>query len=60
MLKYGKILTTYDNIITFIPTVNGCHIITKAFNLKQFEPHQLKFQVDIQKNNPTLLYFNKK
>lgn len=53
-------LGTYDNIITFIPTVNGHHIITKAFNLKQFEPYQLKFKVDIQKNNPTLLYFNKK
>ena len=52
-------LGLYDNIIDYIPTVNGYHIITRAFNVKQFEPYQLKYPVDIQKNNPTLLYFNK-
>ena len=49
----------FKNIYDYIPTVNGWHIITCPFNLKQFEPYQLKYPVDIQKNNPTLLYFNK-
>lgn len=49
----------YDNVITFIPTVNGYHIITHPFNLKQIEPFRCKYPFDVQKNNPTLLYFNK-
>lgn len=48
------------NVITKIPTVNGWHIITHPFNTKQIEPFQCKYPFDIQRNNPTLLYFNKK
>ena len=48
------------NMITKIPTVNGWHIITHPFNLKQIEPFKALHPFDIQKNNPTLLYFNKK
>lgn len=44
-----------------IPTVNGSHLITNRFDTRQF---QLKLdisnmeQVDIHKDNPTLLYHN--
>ena len=44
------------NVIGYIPTKNGWHIITRPFNLKQFEPYTLEYQIDIQKNNPTILY----
>ena len=50
----------YDNVITTIPTLNGWHIITHPFNLKQIEPFRCIHPFDTQKNNPTLLYFNKK
>lgn len=46
----------YKNIYAFIPTLNGWHIITTPFNLRQIEPFRCKYPFDIQKNNPTLLY----
>ena len=49
----------FDNIIDIIPTVNGWHIITHPFNLKQMEPFMCLYPFDVQKNNPSLLYFNK-
>lgn len=49
----------YRNIITYIPTFNGWHIITHPFNLKQIEPFRSIYPFDVQKNNPTLLYYNK-
>lgn len=48
-----------NNIIDVIPTINGWHIITIPFNLKQIEPFMSLNPFDIQKNNPTILYFNK-
>lgn len=51
-------LKEFKNIIAYIPTVNGWHIITHPFNLKQMEPFKCLYPFDIQKNNPTLLYFN--
>lgn len=37
-----------------IPTMNGCHLITKPFNLQKF---RAKFpDIDVHKNNPTMLY----
>ena len=50
----------YKNIYGYIPTVNGWHIITCPFNLKQMEPFHCIHPFDVQRNNPTLLYFNKK
>lgn len=44
-----------NKIDAIIPTKNGFHFITKRFDVKMFEnvyPH-----VDIQKKNPTLLYY---
>ena len=40
--------------ITNIPTKSGWHIITTPFNLQQFK--QIYPDIDVHKNNPTLLY----
>lgn len=46
------------NVIAFIPTINGWHIITHPFNIAQIEPYKCEHPFDVQKNNPTLLYYN--
>lgn len=52
----GLELGYFDSkIITKIPTKSGWHLITKPFNVKQFKDKYP--EIDIQKNNPTLLYF---
>ena len=43
-----------SKIIAEIPTKNGVHLITKPFNLYQFE--KVYSKIDVHKNNPTLLY----
>lgn len=42
-----------------IPTVNGYHFITKRFDVKGFEAKMAQYGdvPDIQKKNPTLLYY---
>jgi hypothetical protein len=40
---------------TVIPTKNGHHLITKRFDVKTFSEKYP--EIDIQKKNPTLLYF---
>ena len=62
----------FDNIIAQIPTAHGVHIITRGFDIKRFREileqttdislnqGQIKEITDIKKDNPTLLYFNKK
>ena len=62
----------FDNIIARIPTAHGVHIITHGFDIKRFREileqtialdltdKQIKEITDIKKDNPTLLYFNKK
>ena len=47
-----------SKIIATIPTKSGWHIITRPFNLQQFKDKYP--EVDVQKNNPTLIYFNYK
>lgn len=49
----------FKNIIAYIPTLNGWHIITHPFNLKQMEPFKCIYPFDVHQNNPTLLYFKK-
>lgn len=46
-----------DKFITIIPTKNGCHIISKPFNVQKFRETFNEEQVGIQKHNPTLLYY---
>ena len=43
-----------ESIIITLPTKNGYHIITNPFNSKQFG--DVYRDIQIQKNNPTLLY----
>jgi hypothetical protein len=44
-----------DKVEAVIPTKNGVHLITKKFDVRGF---QAKFpDIDIQKKNPTLLYY---
>ena len=47
----------YDNIVLEVPTLNGYHLITRPFNLKQLEPFICTTHCDIHKNNPTILYY---
>lgn len=54
-----------NKILSTIPTKNGVHLITSPFNVMQYQDKILNlfltgedfFQADIQKKNPTLLYF---
>ena len=44
-----------DKVEAIVPTKNGFHLITKKFNVMEFAK---KFpDIDIQKKNPTLLYY---
>jgi len=46
--------------IMTLPTKNGYHVITKPFNVAQFQEYYKQQELwelpDIQKNNPTILY----
>jgi len=44
-----------DKIIAVIPTKNGHHLITERFDVKTFSEKYP--EIDIQKKNPTLLYY---
>jgi hypothetical protein len=44
-----------NKIITAIPTKNGYHLITERFDVLEFNKYFP--EIDIQKKNPTLLYF---
>ena len=46
--------TDRELVLIEIPTKNGVHLITKPFNLYQFE--KVYSKIDVHKNNPTLLY----
>lgn len=60
--KDGKDGKGVDKIKAIIPTKNGFHLITSPFDPRNFEIEMKKFrfQIELHKNNPTLLYFNKK
>ena len=45
-----------DKLKYIVPTLHGLHLITKPFNLQQFVERYPN--IDIHKDNPTLLYFN--
>jgi hypothetical protein len=44
-----------SKVITTIPTKNGFHLITERFDVKTFS--ETYSDIDIQRKNPTLLYF---
>lgn len=44
--------------ITMVETPNGCHVITRPFNVEQFKSQYPS--IDIHKNNPTILYTSNK
>ena len=46
-----------NKIITAIPTKNGYHFITERFDVLEFNKYFP--EIDIQKKNPTLLYYPK-
>ncbi len=59
VLKIDKFLNTLrpegNKVETLIPTKNGYHLITKRFDVQTFKEKYPN--LDIQKKNPTLLYF---
>ena len=58
MMKSKYLNKVYESkIYAYIPTKNGYHIITKPFNLKQFKDKYP--DIDVHKNNPTILYIPK-
>ncbi len=49
-----------NKIITQIPTKNGIHLITSPFNVDKFNNQLINQMIpipDLQKKNPTLLYY---
>lgn len=45
----------FNKVITTVPTKNGYHLITKRFDVMHFS--ETYPEIDIQKKNPTLLYY---
>ena len=45
----------FNKVMHVIPTKNGYHLITKRFDVKTFSDNYP--EIDIQKKNPTLLYY---
>ena len=45
-----------NKIVLVNPTLNGFHIISTPFNTQKFK--EIYEDIDIHKNNPTLLYYN--
>lgn len=43
-----------NKFVTIVPTKNGSHIIMRAFNISKFKEKYP--DIDIHKNNPTILY----
>ncbi len=48
-----------DKFIAKLPTKNGYHIITKPFNVMEAQGQGFPKDLDIQKDNPTILYYHK-
>jgi hypothetical protein len=50
-----------NKILYYVPTVNGIHVITLGFNLEQFKQELAIAKldnIDIHKDNPTILYYS--
>lgn len=46
-----------EKVIDTIPTKSGYHLITVPFNIQEFRKYYPEGEVDVHKNNPTLLYY---
>ena len=55
--RVNECMPVGNKVVDIIPTKNGYHLITKPFNLMEFRKYYKEGEVDIQKNNPTLLYY---
>lgn len=53
-IKYDEQGRYCSKVIATIPTKSGYHLITTPFNLQQFKKEYP--DIDVHKNNPTLLY----
>lgn len=49
-----------DGVVTYIPTVNGCHIVTYPFNQALLNISKDKLSEVVHKQGLTLLYYNNK
>ena len=50
-----------NKILYYVPTINGIHVITLGFDLEQFKQKLAIAKldnIDIHKDNPTVLYYN--
>lgn len=50
-----------NRILYYVPTVNGIHVITLGFDLEQFKQELAIAKldnIDIHKDNPTILYYS--
>ena len=50
-----------NKILYYVPTVNGIHVITLGFDLEQFKQELVIAKldnIDIHKDNPTILYYS--
>ena len=50
-----------NKILYYVPTVNGIHVITLGFDLEQFKQELAITKldnIDIHKDNPTILYYS--
>ena len=54
-IMYNEDGTINHKIIEMIPTKNGVHLITSRFDVTEFKKYYP--DIDIQKKNPTLLYY---
>lgn len=54
-LSYTQPLDIENKVLAIIPTRNGSHLITTPFNVDEFR--KKGYNQDIQKKNPTLLYY---
>ncbi len=55
-LEYQQNIAAFlPDDITHVPTVSGCHFLTNGFDSRDFRAAHK--DVDIHKNNPTLLYY---
>lgn len=52
--------TGVSKVVTIVPTLNGFHIITKPFDVQTFKEICGENTPDVHKNNPTLLWAEKK